>query len=441
LKPHIIIKLHRPLPHSLPYWEEVLTDKRQAPTSLLPEVDRLMAQHHLPFWATQNYPSRQKGWTPSEIKNGFPRIYRLVLQYDRYISPRLLTAIEAIPEVESGRSGQIAQIPLPEPQLAQATALSSPYRQNTMRLREAHQYTKGHPGISIAVLDTGFELSHPEIRQALLPGKDFVNIIDGTKQFIGDHLEYDDYPEDEVGHGTHVAGILAGRGIKMPIGVAPRCKILPVKVLGALQRNGSLVGAGLVDNIDNGIKWAVDQGASIINMSLGLRQSGGGLPHREVIRYALAKGVTIIAASGNDGRQERYYPGALPGVIAVGAADDRGHPAPFSTFGDHISVLAPGVNIYSSFLRQGYTASSGTSQSTPFVAGAIALLKAFALKLGKPLADRQIKYILKNTADKISPRFKDLRAGFGNLNVLDAIKLLQYLLNKNQSYAGSRNAR
>jgi thermitase len=113
----------------------------------------------------------------------------------------------------------------------------------------------------------------------------------------------------------------------------------------------------------------------------------------------------------------------------------------FSTFGDHISVLAQGVNIYSSFLRQGYTASSGTSQSTPFVAGAIALLKAFALKLGKPLADRQIKYILKNTADKISPRFKDLRAGFGNLNVLDAIKLLQYLLNKNQSYAGSRNAR
>ncbi|MEL6866776.1 MAG: S8 family serine peptidase, partial [Bacteroidota bacterium] len=276
------------------------------------------------------------------------------------------------------------------------------------------------------ILDTGFELDHPEIQHALLPGKDFVDIIDGAQKFIGDFLGPDNQPEDEVGHGTHVAGIIAAKGYRMPIGLVPNCKILPIKVLGALRQGEKVVGAGLVDNINNGIKWAVDQGAEVINMSLGIKHLGGGLPHEEVINYALRKGVTVVAASGNDGQRDKYYPGALPGVIAVGAADDQGAVAAFSTFGGHVSLIAPGVNIYSSFLNKSYVASSGTSQAAPFVAGAIALLKSYALSKERPLGDRQIKYLLKHTSDKVSQQFKDIRAGFGRLNLLDALRLYQY---------------
>lgn len=435
MKPHLVIKLVQPLPRILPYWEDLIADKGGAVTSLTPLVDRLMERYRLPFWATRNYQPAGARWSESERLNGFPRNYRLVLRNDQHVPAALLSEIGLLPEVESVRSGQITTADLPEHHLARGQALSSPYRPNTLHLREAHDYSRGRPDVIIAVLDTGFELEHPEILHALLPGKDFVNIIDGTKQFIGDHLDYDDYPEDEVGHGTHVTGILAGRGRYMPVGVVPDCKILPVKVLGALQRNGSVVGAGLVDNIDTGIKWAVDRGASIINMSLGLRQSGADQPHEEVIRYARSNGVTIVAASGNDGLQERYYPGALPGVIAVGAADNRGEVTPFSTYGNHVSLLAPGVNIYSSFLNRGYTVSSGTSQATPFVSGAIALLQSFARDLGYQLTDRQVKYLLKHTADRIGPQLKDPRAGFGNLNVLDALKLLRYSLQNQVSYA------
>ncbi|MEM9927358.1 MAG: S8 family serine peptidase [Cyanobacteria bacterium P01_D01_bin.50] len=77
------------------------------------------------------------------------------------------------------------------------------------------------------MLDTGIDLSHPELADVLLPGQDFVNIIDGADKFLGDYLDFDDIPDDEVGHGTHVAGIIAAKGVGMPVGVVPRCKVLP----------------------------------------------------------------------------------------------------------------------------------------------------------------------------------------------------------------------
>jgi len=334
--------------------------------------------------------------------------------------------LNEIPLVESVKLGGIGKVRLPNQAISEATSLSKKYRENGIYLKEAHLFTRGMENIKIAVLDTGFDLTHPEIEHAFLQGKDFVNIIDGAKQFIGDYLGMDDEPEDEVGHGTHVTGIISAKGNRMPIGVAPNCKIIPIKVLGALKRGNSIVGAGLIDNINNGIKWGVDQGADIINMSLGIKHTGGGLPHQEVIDYAVRKGVTIVAASGNDGLKDRYYPGALPGVIAVGASDDRGNLAGFSTFGGHVSLIAPGVHVYSSFLNNGYAISSGTSQAAPMVAGGIALLKSYALEKGKPLKDNQIKYLLKHTSDKVSNQFKDFKAGFGRLNLLDALKLLQF---------------
>lgn len=427
MKPHVVIKLRIPIGSSLPYWEDVLADKSGVPTSVNASVDQLMLQRYrLPFWLTMNYRPRNYTWSSQEKEAGFDRVYRLILQRHTTIPSSLIHALHLLPEIEDAHVGEIAAASIPQVHLSTTASLTQAYRRNNIYLREAHMFTKGLPEIKIAVLDTGFEVNHPEIAHSMLPGKDFVDIINGAGKFIGDFLEIDHEPEDDVGHGTHVAGILTGKGTKMPFGVVPNCKLIPVKVLGALQRGGGAVGAGLVDNINNGIKWAVDQGADVINMSLGIKHQGGGLPHQEVIRYALEKGVTVVAASGNDGTQDKYYPGALPGVIAVGAADDQGKMAPFSTYGGHVSLIAPGVNVYSSFPNKGYAVSSGTSQAAPFVSGAVALLKSFALSRGKPLYDTQIKFLLKHTSDKISDQFKDLKAGFGRINLLDALRYVQY---------------
>jgi subtilisin family serine protease len=276
------------------------------------------------------------------------------------------------------------------------------------------------------VIDTGVDLHHPELEGVLKPGHDFVDIIDGADEFIGDFTGADPDPDDEVGHGTHVSGIIAGRGEKMPGGVAPECRILPVRALAAMKRGEQRVGAGLVDNINAAIKWAIDQGADLINMSLGVRHESGGLPHEEVVDYAERRGVTIIAASGNDGTRQLYFPGALPHVVAVGAADSRGEVASFSTYGDHVTLIAPGEDIYSSYLNGRYAFASGTSQASPFVAGAVALMKSFAKAQGRRLSDRQIKHVLKNTSDKVDTRFKHPKAGYGCLNLADALRWLEY---------------
>jgi thermitase len=215
------------------------------------------------------------------------------------------------------------------------------------------------------------------------------------------------------------------------VGVVPECKVMPIRVLGAMQRGSKRVGAGLVDNINTGIKWAIDHGADVINMSLGIQQTGGGLPHQEVVDYAQQKGVTIVAASGNDGKEQLYYPGALPHVIAVGAMDEQDGIPPFSTYGKQVSFIAPGTNIYSSYLNGNYAFSTGTSHAAPFVTGAVALLKSYALKQRNyRLSDSQVKHILKHTADKVDTRFKHHKAGFGRLNLADALRLLNYKLSE-----------
>jgi subtilisin family serine protease len=164
-------------------------------------------------------------------------------------------------------------------------------------------------------------------------------------------------------------------------------------------------------------------------MSLGIKHLGGGLPHEDVIRYALSKNVVVVAASGNDGTNERYYPGALPGVIAVGAVDGGGTVTRFTSFGANITVVAPGQNIYSSFANNTYASASGTSQASPFVAGSVGLMKSYALEQGTRLTNHEVIYILKNTSDKVNSRLRDERAGYGLINLADAFKLMNHLLN------------
>jgi thermitase len=430
MRPHFGIQLRAgvgvaPIPH----WTEILGDKQAAVETLHPEVDRVLARYGVPVWVTAEYEPAEPGWSDSETKAGLNRRYRLILQRGSGIPQGLLDDIALLPVVESVRPAHVAVTELPAPRAQALGSRTDRRSREAIGLEEAHRYSEGDPRVRVAVLDTGICLTHPELRGKLQKGRDFVDIIDGHAEFVGDFLGMDEVPEDEVGHGTHVAGIIAGEGIGMPRGVAPKCRVLPVRVLGAMQQGNRRVGAGLVDNINAGVKWAIDQGADVVNMSLGVEHLGGGLPHEEVVDYAKQKGVTIVAASGNDGREALYYPGALPSVIAVGAEDGAGEVAAFSTYGSQVSFVAPGTDVYSSHLENAYAFSSGTSHAAPFVTGAIALLKSFARSRGRKLSDGQAKNVLKHTADKLGRAFKHPKAGFGRLNVADAMRLLEQRLN------------
>ncbi|HRK47311.1 MAG TPA: S8 family serine peptidase, partial [Nocardioides sp.] len=294
----------------------------------------------------------------------------------------------------------------------------------------ARALSRGRRDVRVAVLDTGINLDHPELRGKIVAKADFVDLqgLD-TSSFVGDFLGADDDPEDELGHGTHVAGIIAAEGVGMDPGIAPGCSLMAVRVLATLRSGGRDQGAGVVDNINPGIKFAADNDADVINMSLGIRHVGGGLPHEDVIRYALARGVTVVAASGNDGTDTKYYPGALPGVVAVGAVDGEGRVASFTSYGAQITVVAPGVNILSSFAHGRYAVASGTSQASPCVAGAVALLKSFARDNGVRLGPDDVLRILRETSDRPDRRLRSTHAGYGVLNMTDAFKWLMASLN------------
>lgn len=416
-------------------WLSFLADRSSATGVFHPALNSILRRFRMPVWVTREYSrANHRNWSPEEIQSGLNNIYRLILREDMQVPPELVKQINLLPFVRYARLGNTVGAPLPAMDLSAFRGGRRWPEADCIGLDDARGYTEGNPAIRIAVLDTGVCLEHPELRSALEPGFDCVDLSRGMdeealKEFVGDFLDMDDVPEDEVGHGTHVSGIIGARGINMPTGVAPRCRIVPVRTLAAMRKGNQIFGAGLEDNINSAIKWAVDHGrADVLNMSLGIKHEGGGLPHKEVVDYARRKGVTIIAASGNDGRRAYYYPGALRHVIATAAADENGQPASFSTYGDQVSIMAPGTNIYSSFLDNNYAVASGTSQAAPFVAGAVGLMKSFARELGRSLKDSQIKHVLKNTADKVDKSFKHPKAGFGQLNIADALRLLEHRL-------------
>jgi thermitase len=432
MKTHVIAKMKQQLPDDtyMPDWQAFINDKSVVRENLNADIDRLMSDLGLKFWVTKEYKPAASKWTADEIRQGLNRTYRMILQQDYKLPENLVQRIKLIPSVEDARELEVGEAKLPQPQLATQASVERQKVQDLIYLSYAQALTKGSEQVKIAVLDTGVNLNHRELQGKILKRADFVNLegLD-TSGFIGDYSGYDDVPEDEVGHGTHVSGIIAGRGLEMDEGVAPECSIMAVRVLATMKQGARLVGAGIIDNINAGIKWAVDNGADVINMSLGIKHIGGGLPHEDVIRYALSKNVTVVAASGNDGTSERYYPGALPGVIAVGAVDTTGAVTRFTSYGANITVVAPGLNIYSSFANNTYALASGTSQASPFVAGSIALAKSYALEQGKKLTNNEITYILKNTSDKVDSRLRNELSGYGLINLADAFKLLTHMLN------------
>jgi len=425
---HIVVKLHRRLPADLgiPDWHHFIGDKSTVRDRVEPEIDRVMAAHRLEFWLTREYASAETTWNDDEIRHGLDRTYRLILQSLEPLPPGLVDEIRSLPSVESAHGIDVIEAPLPR--LSEATSVFGPTPAELINLSYAKELTRGDRAVRVAVLDTGADLEHPELRGKFVEHANFVDLqgLD-TRDFIGHFSGADDNVDDEVGHGTHVSGVIGARGLRMDEGVAPDCSLVAVRVLATMVKDGRRYGAGIVDNINRGIKHAVDTSqADVINMSLGIKHEGGALPHADVIRYALSRNVTVVAASGNDGTPERYYPGALPGVCAVGAVTAQGSVTSFTSYGARITCVAAGTNIYSSFAGHGYAVASGTSQASPFVAGAVALMKSFARQQGAQLSNEVIADLLKRTSDKVDDQLRNESAGYGLINLADGFKFLAH---------------
>lgn len=432
MSPHFVITLApgvQPLAVP-PHWQDAIARKQGADVGLTTGINDLLARLDLPVWTTQEYRPAGRDWSEDERISGMDRIYRLILRQNRTLPENLISSIRLLPEVADARLGLIATGRLPD-SVPIAASFGRPQDDAARRvigLPAARRVASGE-GVIVAVVDTGVDLGHPNLREAMLPGMDFVDIIDGQQDFIGDMIGADEVPEDEVGHGTHVTGIIGASGPGVPTGVAPQVRILPVRVLATMERDGNRVGAGLVENINSGVKWAIDHGADVINMSLGVRHEGGGLPHREVIDYAARRGVTVVAAAGNDGQEVYYYPGAFPSVIAVGSMSADGLPSNFSTYGPQISLIAPGEEILSTHIGGGVAHATGTSHAAPFVAGAAALIHGLARRRGGRFSPQMVRRILTSTADRLGARMRDRQAGFGRLNIADALRLAEATLN------------
>lgn len=261
--------------------------------------------------------------------------------------------------------------------------------------------------VTVAVVDSGVELNHPDLRENLLPGYDFVDIRPGSielkpgERWIGDIETRDNNPNDDGGHGTHVAGTIAAvtDNAVGVAGVAWKCaKILPIRVMASyVDQRGFVRGTGLDSDITTGIRWAADQAADVINLSLG--GDIDSFVWRDAIRHAYSKNCVIVAAMGNsyESGNPIFYPAAYNNVLAVGAIDESGSRASFSNTGPHIDVAAPGVNILSTYLNAGYDSLNGTSMAAPHVSGLAALLKA----CNSRLSNTQIYNIIHQTARKV----------------------------------------
>ncbi|MBI3288461.1 MAG: S8 family peptidase [Elusimicrobia bacterium] len=222
----------------------------------------------------------------------------------------------------------------------------------------AHEQVKAceGAGVKVAVIDTGIDSSHPDLR-----GK-----VDGGFSAITKTENPSDY-QDDNGHGTHVSGTIAAKkDSKGVVGVAPSARLYAVKVLDA-------DGSGNLSDVIDGIVWAAKNKMDVANMSLGAPVDSEAM--KRAVRFARGAGLVIVAAAGNSGGSVGF-PGAYDDVIAVAASDYEDKLAPFSSRGPAVDFIAPGVDVLSSKMGGGFASFSGTSMASPHVAGLAAIVVA-----------------------------------------------------------------
>jgi subtilisin family serine protease len=255
------------------------------------------------------------------------------------------------------------------------------------------QYFTGSSNVIIAIVDSGVDMSNADLVGRLLPGWDFVN--------------NDNDAQDDYGHGTHVTGIAAATGNNSTgmAGLDWAAKILPIKVL-------DNAGNGTYVNVALGIRYAVDHGANIINLSLGSTFNSPLIA--EAIDYAYQHGVTVVASTGNT-NSAVMYPAALPHVIAVGAVNNSGELWALSNHGAEVDLVAPGVGIFSSDIPN-YRTRSGTSMAAAHVSGLASLLLGMT-----SLTPEQVESTMEETSRDLGAAGWDSLFGYGMIQIRDAI--------------------
>jgi thermitase len=289
--------------------------------------------------------------------------------YIQSLGGTVVNQIDALDTVVVTVSGEIAQEPLPEsPAIAAAEpdyyvsaldlipndpSYSEQWALSAIGAPSAwEQMPADAPQVTVAVIDSGICASHLDLAGRILDGWDFI--------------ESDAVPQDDFGHGCSVSGVIAanmndGLGIA---GVAPNAQIMPLRVL-----NGS--GVGSYSDVAAAIVYAADNGAKVINLSLGGSNPSSTLEN--AVNYAISKGTVVVAAAGNNGTEGALYPAAYPDVIAVGSVDPDLKHSSFSNYGSQIDIWAPGRNILTTKRDGSYGLVSGTSFAAPYVAGAEAI--------------------------------------------------------------------
>lgn len=244
----------------------------------------------------------------------------------------------------------------------------------------------------VALLDTGVDATHPDLMHCILNGYNFVDDNGDTR--------------DLHGHGTACAGIIAGNGLGATSvkGIAPKAYVIPVKVLDASGR-------GTAFDVVEGLLYAVERGARVINLSLSARGESAAV--RDALQYVRERGAIVVAAAGNEGFEAVGFPGNVPHVISVGAVDGNWQRAPFSNYGEALTMVAPGVAVYTTARERGYMQFSGTSAAAPFVAGALAAL----IGSRSSISAEEAYHAAVAAADTLGRAGHDPEYGYGIINV------------------------
>ena len=397
----------------------------------------------------------------------FKRLYKIEIAGEEKEFIEKLQQDESIKRAERIFSVQMQSIQLGESLHSLTSDLFFPYQWGLLNqgqrlfqdLDDIHlEETKGVPGVDIgwdlsidgqiknevivAVIDSGVDINHPDLKDNIYKNKVECNengltpfkpeVDKDNNGYIGDCAGWDftsktaggdNFPEDDIGHGTHIAGIIAAvsnNNIGVS-GLSNKLKILPIKVLNKNEESGKKGENGsLTDRIAKGLLFAIKSGAKVINMSLGWPLILDTNYLRETIKEVLKNKITLVAAAGNNNNNSPIFPCAYKGVICVGSINVDGNISGFSNYGGYVDILAPGDDILSTipssidsdfFSVKGYDLKNGTSQASPFIAGMAGILKG----INPQISEDEIQARIFKSAKKFNSGEKFSNFGAANL--------------------------